>query len=232
MMLAWGYITYRYLHDVLPWLVLGSALAVACIPLLSRQRTRTAATALLLAALAYGVWVNFALSVVNQRFSAVPASDEKRVEFIDFAAAISESGPWGALDYLIHWRTYIAAAHLLRGNVDVYAGVFTVQPDQLVIRRDGPPPGVAEYRIRIPSDGDYQISLLYASDEPRPLRVYLDGREVVHSVCAEPTGGWLETNQKWAVIGPFRLREGSRDFALVSDGKFPVMRTIRVVRTG
>ena len=232
LMLAWGYITYRYLHDVLPWLVLGSAVAMTCIPSLSRRRTRTAVTALLLAALAYGVCVNFAFAVVDQRFDASPASDEKRIAFVDFAETISRNGPWGALDYLAHWRTYIAAARLLRGNVDVYAGVYTVQPDALVIRRDGPPPGVAEYRVQIPSDGVYQISFLYASAEPASLSVYLDGREVAHSVCAEPTGGWLDANQKWAVIGPFRLKEGNRDLALVSDGKFPVMRMIRVVRTG
>ena len=231
LMLTWGYITYRYLDDVLPWLVLGSALSIACIPGLSRQRTRTAATALLLAALAYGVWVNFAFAVVDQRFDASPASDEKRIAFVDFADAVSRSGPWGALDYLTHWRTYIAAAHLLRGNVDVYAGVYTVQPDATVIRRDAPPPGLAEYRILIPSDGLYQISFLYASAEPAPLRVYLDGREVAHSVCAEPTGGWLDAHQKWAVIGPFRLSAGARDLALVSDGNFPVMRMIRLVRT-
>ena len=233
LMLAWGYISYRYLHDALPWLALGSALAVAHIPLLSRQRTRTAATALLLAALAYGVWVNIAFSAVNQRFYVNPASDEKRMAFSDFAGTISQGGLWGALDYLTHWRTYVAAAHLLRGNVDVYAGAFTVHDDQLVIGRDGPPPGVAEYQIGIPRDGVYEISILYASGEPRPLRFLVDGREVLHSVCAESTGGWRFPNQRWAVIGSFRLSGGSRDLTLLSDnGKFPVMRMIRVVRTG
>jgi len=34
------------------------------------------------------------------------------------------------------------------------------------------------------------------------------------------------------VIGSFRVRGGSRDLSLVSDGKFPVVRMIRLVRTG
>jgi hypothetical protein len=232
LMLGWGYITYRYLQDALPWLVLGSALAVASIPLLSRQWTRTAVTALLLAALAYGVWVNFAFSVVHQRFELFPRSDEDRIAFTDFAAAISQSGPRGALDYLTHRRTYIGAGNLVRGNVDVYNGVFTLNGDSFVVRRDGPPPGVAEYQIDVPRDGVYQISLLYASGEPRPLRFFFDGREVLHSVCAEPTGGWDAANERWAVIGSFRVRGGSRDLSLVSDGKFPVVRMIRLVRTG
>lgn len=230
LMLAWGYITYRYLHDALPWLVLGSALAAAYIPLLSRQWIRTAVTALLLVALGYGVWVNFAFSVVNQRFDAFPRSDEKRIAFTDFTAALSKSGLWGALDYIARWRTYIGAAHFVRGNVQVYAGGATPRADQLVVSHDGSPPGVAEYPINIPRDGAYQISFLYFSGESRPLRLFVDGREVVHSVCAEATGGWSTVNQKWATIGPLRLSEGRRDLGLVSDGRFPVLRMIRLVR--
>ena len=135
------------------------------------------------------------------------------------------------MDYLTHWRAYVDAARLQRGNVEVFRGVFTPREDQPVVRRDGPPPGIADYRIDIPRDGEYQISLLYASAEPRPLRLILDGREAVHSLCAQSTGGWNLDNQKWEVAGSFHLTGGARALTLVSDGAFPVLRMIRLVRS-
>jgi hypothetical protein len=231
LMLAWGYITYRYLHDALPWLVLSSTVALACLASLPPRWPRSAAVALLLAAFAYGAWANFAFSIVNQRLYVFPGSDEKRMAFVDFRSAIAREGPLGAIEYLSHWRRYVGADHFVRGNVEVSTSGFSQRADQPVVRHDGPPPGGAEYRIDIPRDGIYQVAVLYASGEPRPLRVFLDGQEVAHAACAEPTGGWTSANQKWGLVGSFRLQPGSRDLALVSDGAFPVVRMIRVVRT-
>ncbi|MCX6633244.1 MAG: hypothetical protein NTW28_37080 [Candidatus Solibacter sp.] len=70
LVLTWGYISYRYLQDALPWLTLGSAIAVAHIPLADRRWMRHALTGLLLAGTAYGVWVNLAFAVVQKRVYA------------------------------------------------------------------------------------------------------------------------------------------------------------------
>jgi hypothetical protein len=230
LILTWGYITYRYVQDALPWLALGSAIAVAIIPLVKRKWMQYCLTGLLLGGTAYGVWVNAAFAVVQKRFYAFPEQDTKRLEFLDMAAAMQSGGVRGWLQYLTHWRTYIYAADYQRGNVSADGARFTTRADHSVIFRDGPPPGAAEYAVTIPEAGLYEFSLVYASADSRPLRFYLNGREVVQSICAEPTGGFTEDRQRWAPAGLFRLSGGGKTFALVSAGEFPVVRMIRVVR--
>jgi hypothetical protein len=230
LVLTWGYISYRYMQDALPWLALGAAIAVAHIPLAERKWMRHALTGLLLAGTAYGVWVNGAFAVVQKRIYAFPEPDTKHLEFLDMAAAIQHGGVSGWLHHVTHWRTYIYAADYKRGNVSADGAKFTRRADHSVIFRDGPPPGAAEYEVTIPEPGLYEFSLVYASADSRPLRFFLNGREAPKTICAEPTGGFTEAYQRWAPAASSRLSAGVKTFALVSAGEFPVVRMIRVVR--
>jgi hypothetical protein len=230
LMLTWGYITYRYMQDALPWLAFASAIAVAHIPLAGRKSSRNAITALLLAATAYGVWVNFAFALVQKRYYAFPEQDTRRMEFLDLAAAIQTGGIGGAWHHLTQWQTYISAADLQRGNVTLDGSRFATRADHAVVFREGPPPAGAEYVVNIPQPGLYEFFLLYASPDSRPLRVFMNAKEALQPCCAEPTGGLTEDHQRWASAGLFRLTAGSKTFALVSNGDFPVVRMIRVVR--
>jgi hypothetical protein len=38
-------------------------------------------------------------------------------------------------------------------------------------------------------------------------------------------------NERWCRVGVFRMHPGPTAFSLVSEGKFPVVRMIRIVRT-
>jgi hypothetical protein len=78
LMLTWGYITYRYMQDALPWLAFACAIAVAHIPLAGTKSLRYALTALLIIATVYGVWVNVAFAVVQKRIYAFPEQDTRR----------------------------------------------------------------------------------------------------------------------------------------------------------
>ena len=52
---AWGYITYRNLHDMFPWLVLGCAVAVAYLPAIPGTRLRYGLAGLFAAATLYAL---------------------------------------------------------------------------------------------------------------------------------------------------------------------------------
>ena len=80
-MFTWGFISYRYLEDTLPWLAVGSVIALTQIPRLKAERLRRSITGLVLLLTAYGVWTNFAFAIVQQRFYAYPIPQEKRLVF-------------------------------------------------------------------------------------------------------------------------------------------------------
>ena len=81
LLFTWGFISYRYLEDTLPWLAVGSVIALTQIPRLKSDRLRHAVTGLVLLLTAYGVWTNFAFAIVQQRFYAYPIPQEKRLVF-------------------------------------------------------------------------------------------------------------------------------------------------------
>jgi hypothetical protein len=67
--------------------------------------------------------------------------------------------------------------------------------------------------VDLPSDGSYQITVLYASTEPRPLHFFVNGLDV-KEVCGLATGGWGPSNR----IG------------LASQGPFPPISMLRIFR--
>jgi hypothetical protein len=230
LMLTWGYITYRYMQDALPWLAFACSVAVAHIPLAESKSRRYALTGVLLTATVYGVWVNVAFALVQKRLYAFPEQDTRRMEFSDLATAIRTGSIGGGLKFFTHWRTYIYAADFQRGNLSVDGAAFTTRADHSVVFYNGVPPGGAEYAVTIPEAGLYEFALVYASPDSRPLRVFMNGKEALQPCCAEPTGGLTEDRQRWASAGLFRLTAGPKNFAILSAGAFPVVRMIRVVR--
>lgn len=231
LILGWGYITYRFLHDFIPWLALGAAIALAHVPRLRCRWIQTAAVTLFIVGTGYSVWVNLAFSAIHKRIDIWPESDVKRVAFLDLAQDITSRGLSGAWNNLTHWHGYLPAAQLHRGNVTSGNTVYTRRADISLIWYDGPPPGIAEYTFQPPAEGVYEMSLLYASAESRPLRLLVNGVQVMPSICGQPTGGMYVANQRWCSVGRFHMPAAQATFALLSDGKFPVVRMIRIVRT-
>ncbi|HXK06380.1 MAG TPA: hypothetical protein VMS37_28550 [Verrucomicrobiae bacterium] len=233
LVLTWGTITQRFLHDALPWLALGTTIAVAHIPLAPGKWARFAATGLLLIGTIYAVWVNLAFAALHKRVDTLqPDADTKRVAFADLSQNITSRGVGGALDYLTHWRKYVPAVEFQQGNVTSGNTVFTDRIDVSLIWYDGKPPGIADYSFDFPDNGTYEISLLYASPDPRPLRLLVNGVQVLQGVCGVPTGGPFLNNERWCKLGAFRVPAGSSSFTLVSDGKFPIVRMFRFVKVG
>ncbi len=224
-----GMITYRYLHDTLPWLALGSAIAVACIPSIASKRTRYAVASLFMLGAAYSTCVNFWFGVLQDRYYAVPTPPEKRLAFLDFGSDMDGAGLWRGLELeLTHWRGYIPAQALQGGNLVVDAKLAD-RPDEPVAYSSGPAPHGGEYAIDLPAEGTYHLSIRYASPDSRPVHLFLNNTEV-NQACAQPTGGSSAQFQKWSPVGLFHLPGGRLRVALWSSGDFPYISSLRFVR--
>jgi hypothetical protein len=226
LLFTWGFISYRYLDDLLPWLAAGSVIALVHIPRLPPGRLRHGLVALALCLTVYGVWTNFAFAIVQQRFYSYPIPQEKRMAFDDFADAGSRGGLGALLSFSAQWRKYVEASAFLSGNVQVNRA--TGRADQPVIASTSAP-SQAGYTVTLPAATRYEIAVRCASAEPRPLQLLLNGRAAA-GVCGLPTGGWMQQQQRWFSAGVFSLPGGINQFALASDGPFPAVSMIRFTR--
>ena len=226
LMFTWGFISYRYLEDMLPWLAVSSAIALAQIPGLRTERLRRTAAGLVVVLTAYGAWTNFAFAIVQQRFYAYPIPQEKRLAFRDFADAVSMGGIGAIPAYGMQWRKYVEAAAFVGGNVGVNRS--TGRDDEPVIASQAMP-ARADYTVALPSSGRYAVDVRCASGEPRPLQLLLNGR-VAAVVCGVATGGFMQQQQRWFLGGVFPMAGGLNQLSLASDGPFPAVSMLRVTR--
>jgi hypothetical protein len=226
---AWGYVAYRNLHDMFPWLVLGTAVAVAYLPTIPGARLRRGLAGLFVAATLYAMCANFAMAVRWQRYASYPIPPEKRVAFTDLGYLIDNEGIEGFLWYVRHWRLYIPADSFQSGNLLVDRTRLAERGDQPVVVSQGEPQNEAEYAVDLPSAGTYQMAVLYASGEPRPVHFFVNGLDV-KEVCGLPTGGWGASNRAWSSAGVFQLSGGANRIGLASRGPFPAISMLRIFR--
>ncbi len=226
LLFTWGFISYRYLEDALPWLAVGSVIALTQIPQLQSDRLRQAATALVLLLTAYGVWTNFAFAIVQQRFYAYPIPQEKRLAFEDFTNAVKLGGPAAIPAFAVQWRKYVEAAAFAGGNVAVNRA--TGRDDQPVIASPTVP-ARADYTVALPAAGRYQVDVRCASIDARPLQLLLNGHAAA-VVCASPTGGFMQAQQRWFSGGAFPLPAGLNQITLAGDTPFPAVSMLRLIR--
>jgi hypothetical protein len=229
LMFTWGVITYRYLHDMFPWLVLGAAIAVAYLPSIPGKSLRRGLAGLFVAATLYAMCANFAFAFRWQRYSCYPIRPEKRVAFTDLCSIIDTGGLSGFLWYAWHWHRYVPAASFTRGNLSIDRTRLVERGDQPVVVSQGKPPYGAEYAVDLPAAGSYEIAILYASAESRPVHLFVNGSDV-KEVCGAPTGGWLPSDRKWDSAGLFRLTGGATRIGLMSYGPFPPINMLRLIR--
>ena len=226
---AWGYIAYRNLHDMFPWLVLGSAVAVAYLPTIPSAQLRYGLAGLFTAATLFAMCANFAMAIRWQRYASYPIPPEKRVAFTDLGYLIDNEGIEGFLWYARHWRLYVPADSFQSGNLLVDRTRLAERGDQPVVVSQGAAQNEAEYAVDLPSAGAYQMAVLYASVEPRPVHFFVNGLDV-KEVCQLPTGGWGAANRAWSSAGVFQLSGGANRIGLASKGPFPPIVMIRIFR--
>ncbi|HMD70643.1 MAG TPA: hypothetical protein VKF41_04835 [Bryobacteraceae bacterium] len=226
---VWGYIAYRNLHDMFPWLVLGSAVAVVYLPAIPGARLRHGLAGLFAAATLYAMCANFAMAIRWQRYASYPVPPQKRAAFTDLGYLIDNEGLSGFLWYARHWSLYIPAASFQSGNLLIDRTRLAERGDQPVVVSQGQAQNEAEYAVELPAAGTYQMAVLYASAEPRPVHFFVNGLDV-KEVCGLATGGWGPSNRAWSSAGVFQLSGGANRIGLTSRGPFPAIEMIRIFR--
>jgi hypothetical protein len=229
LLFTWGVITYRYLHDMFPWLLLGSAVAVAYLPSIPGKSLRRGLAGLFLAATLYAMCVNVAFAYRWQRYACYPIRPEKRVAFTDLCSVMDTAGLKEFLWFTWHWHRYIPAASFTTGNLLIDTTRLVERDDQPVVLSQGKPPYGAEYDVDLPATGTYQIAILYAAAESRPVHLFVNGHDV-KEVLGAPTGGWLPANRVWGSAGLFQLIGGANRIGLASYGPFPPIAMLRIIR--
>lgn len=82
--------------------------------------------------------------------------------------------------------------------------------------------GFAEYDFTIEKAGRYQLETRHASEEERPMRLFVDGVLTSELVAKERTGGWGPDEQSWFRVGTLHLGPGKHTLRLErTDGPVP-----------
>ena len=93
-------------------------------------------------------------------------------------------------------------------------------------------PAFAEYKVTLPAGGEQEIWLRYASAEPRPVALSLNGKPVNRSACPEATGGFHPAEQNWCKAGRFPMQQGVNTIRLDTTGPFPHIEKLAVSPPG
>jgi hypothetical protein len=226
---CWGFLTQRYFHDMFPWLVIGGVGALAWSIAEARPTIRRLAAGAFAAATVWAMWTNFAVALMQQRFYTGPISLEKRLSMADLSYSTADSGLSGLLLYLTSWRVYVSAASFQSGNLTADPTLVPRRPNQPGARSEGAPPYSARYVIETPAEGEYELSIRYASSTPHPVFLAVNG-QIVGQACAVATGGSTNEYLKWSASGRYHLQRGAAVFDLASNNEFPVLHALRLVR--
>ena len=72
----------------------------------------------------------------------------------------------------------------------------------------GPVPVSAEWEIRVPAAGRYQVEIRYAAEEARPVSLVINGKTVHENAASGVTGSWMPDSQRWEVQGRYTFTAG------------------------
>jgi hypothetical protein len=113
----------------------------------------------------------------------------------------------------------IEAEDFVRGNVLKDKTGFGKGIGVLV--NAGEYPNYTEYEITPPQAGVYQIDLRYASGDPRPILLYVNGVLVNSNAAGQVSGGFNPDSQRWFSEGIFHLKAGKNTIRLQRESYFP-----------
>jgi len=90
-------------------------------------------------------------------------------------------------------------------------------------------PDIAEYDVNIPTAGNYQVELRYASAENRPVHLLLNGKLIKEDAAGKITGSFFPDGQKWELQGVYAFRQGKNVFKIESNNAIPHFHKILIV---
>ncbi len=90
-----------------------------------------------------------------------------------------------------------------------------------VIYGNGGVTNAVEYDWTAPAEGRYLLAVRYAAQEARPVRCFLDGRQVLAAVASKATGGWNPPQQQWFHEGDLVVDAGRHTLRFERSDCFP-----------
>jgi cytochrome c553 len=132
---------------------------------------------------------------LNAEISTRIVNDTDRYLLLGLQAAVTAANDLGTPDLKRPGTVVLEAEKFSRGDVKV---TTDGQPQGFgYIESAGRSAAFTEYEITLPTAGDYELSLRYASGEKRPVALSLDGKAIKNDAAAEPTGGFGPGEQQW-----------------------------------
>ncbi|MCH2210501.1 MAG: DUF1549 domain-containing protein [Fuerstiella sp.] len=92
--------------------------------------------------------------------------------------------------------------------------------------------GFAEFDLKVSQPGLYQLELRFAAAENRPLKLSVNGSPVDDAVAGQVTGSWYPDGQRWFPGGQLELKQGKNTIRFYSDGPYPHIDRLLLVRCG
>ena len=135
-----------------------------------------------------------------------------------------------------------------RGNGKVFCnpiifGDYRDRHQEMVVGEGGELPWFIEYDINFPVDAEYTLQVRYASPEPLPIDVWVDGRKVGEA-CARTTGNpppyWhrhprhtrpkygVKHGLEWVRGCKFKVKKGKHTLKFTRDAQPPHLRSVRI----
>lgn len=81
--------------------------------------------------------------------------------------------------------------------------------------------GRAQWTVTVASPGPHYLHFRYASGQPRPLELWLNGTRQEGLVLQHATGGFFAADLVWKTHGPFALRRGENTIQVTTPGLMP-----------
>ena len=78
-------------------------------------------------------------------------------------------------------------------------------------------PNQAEYDLDFPVEADYELLVLYAAQESRPMEIHLDGTKI-HLGIATTTGSWQTSTAQWEKQCTVHVTAGRHTLKLLCPG--------------
>ena len=113
----------------------------------------------------------------------------------------------------------IEAEDFVRGNVLKDRDGFGKSIGVLV--NAGQYPNETEYEITLEEAAPYQLDIRYASNDSRPILIYVNGNVVSSKAAGQVTGGFYPDKQQWFTEGVFALRAGKNVIRFERSSYFP-----------
>ncbi|HLQ36327.1 MAG TPA: DUF1549 domain-containing protein, partial [Planctomycetota bacterium] len=116
--------------------------------------------------------------------------------------------------YLLAAQQALGDAHFVEAGAAVRTSLHRDQDHWgtkacVVLHTHQAGPQFAEWAIDVGQAGSYRLEVHYATKESRPMRVLVDGQEVIGRALAEVTGDWFPAQQRWFTAGEVTLHAGS-----------------------